>query len=402
MINQTLPFKIFLSILILFNIEIYSQQREVLPYKNQKTLIADNAYAENFRIRIQDQLDSLYNESTDFAGATIGIALPEGDKFGFAVGYANMDQKILMQAQDRMLGGSSGKIFVSAAIMQLVENNKIKLDDKIEQYLGSASWYQRIQNYDQITIRNIMQHASGISRYVFEPSFQVDIHKDADRIWKPEELLSYVFDKEPLFDAGTEFAYADTNYIILAMILEKVSEDTMYGYIDKNILIPFGLTEITPQINREIDGLVQGYNKEDDEFYPGKVLDNGVYKYNVQFEWAGGGYVMNALDLASAGKLIYESKVFDESLMDDFFKGIDAKRLGGTWGLGVHIKDLPVGKSYGHSGFFPGYVTNMLYFPEYEFAIAFQVNTSDGKQLGLFRKMYQLIPTVIDFIKQSN
>jgi len=245
-----------------------------------------------------------------------------------------------------------------------------------------------------------MQHASGISRYVYNEQFQIDIHKDADRKWKPVELLSYVFNEKPLFKAGSDFAYSDTNYIILAMVLEEVTNTSMYNYIEKNIIKPFKLKDVTPQVKRKIRGLVDGYNKKDDPLFPGDVLVNGKYKYNVQFEWAGGGFVMTSVDLAKAGKLIYEGKVFDKKLLPEFFKGINAKQLGGTWGLGVHIRKSASGTSYGHSGFFPEYLTNMLYFPENKFSLAFQVNTSNPENISIYRKMFKLIPILKKYISQ--
>mgnify|MGYP005992962355 CR=1 FL=1 len=351
-----------------------------------------------FKKFVNTELSKLYNAETDFGGATIGIVLPNGDAHAFAIGNSNVTKKTPMKPKDRMLGGSTGKVFLSAALMQLVEKNKIQLDDKISMYLGKHSWYKQIQNYESITIRNLMQHASGISRYVYNEQFQIDIHKDADRKWKPEELLSYVFDEKPLFKAGSEFEYSDTNYIILAMVLEEVTKTSMYNYISKNILKPFKLNDVTPQVNRKIRGLIDGYNKKDDPLFPGDVLVNGKYKYNVQFEWAGGGFAITSVDLAKAGKLIYEGQAFDKNLLPEFFKGINAKQLGGTWGLGVHIRKNAQGTSYGHSGFFPGYITNMLYFPESKFSIAFQVNTSNPENLTIYRKLFKLIPTLKKYI----
>ena len=353
---------------------------------------------EKFNELIQSKLDSIYNSAIDFGGATIGIVLPDGRKSSFSVGFSDVEEKIKMKPSDRMLGGSTGKIFVSSSIMQLVEKGTLNLDDNVRKYFIDIDWFRRVQNSDQLTIRNLLQHSSGISRYVFEEKFQNDIKKDPDRIWHPEELLSYVLDKEPLFEPGSDFAYSDTNYIILGMIIEKVTGISMYDYIDKNILSPSGIEHISPQTKRVLDGLVPGYNSVDDSFYPGKVVEDGVYKYNVQFEWAGGGYVMNTADLAAAGKLIYEGNVFSKDLFSEFFSGIEAKGLGGEWGLGVHMRNTPDGLTYGHSGFFPGYVTNMIYYSDYKFAIAIQVNTSARDNLGLFRKLNAFMPQVIDAI----
>ncbi|RIV71562.1 serine hydrolase domain-containing protein [Flagellimonas aequoris] len=348
----------------------------------------------NFQEMVQSALDSLYNEDEDFGGATLGIVLPNGASHAFAVGYADMDTKAPMRPDHMMLGGSTGKIFVSAAIMQQIEQKNIELDKDIQYYLGDKKWFDRIQNHKSITIRNLMQHSSGISRYVFTERFLSDVAKDPDRFWTPQELLSYVFDLPPLFEAGTDFSYSDTNYIILALVLEEVTGKTLYEYVDSNILAPYRLKNVQPQLSRKIPNLPTGYNGTKDPFYPGTVTKNGVYQYNLQFEWAGGGYVVNVLDLAKAGKLIYENQIFKADLMPEFLKGIDAKELGGQWGLGVHVSQIEGVTTYGHSGFFPGYITNMVYFPRSKVGIAFQVNVSDRERLGLYRKLTQLVPRI--------
>lgn len=357
--------------------------------------------SKKFKKFVNVELNKMYDVAKDFGGATIGVVLPNGEAHSFAIGVSNVAKRIPMEPKDRMLGGSTGKVFLSAALMQLVEKKQIVLDEKVSTYLGHLPWYKRIQNHESITIRNLLQHASGISRYVYDKQFQVDIHKDADRKWDPKELLSYVFDIKPLFEAGSQFAYSDTNYIILALVLEKVTNSTMYDYIHKNFTKPFKLKSITPQTTRKINGLIPGYNAKDDPLFPGDVLENGKYKYNLQFEWAGGGFVMNPVDLAKAGKLVYEGKVFSKNLLPDFFKGIDAKQLGGTWGLGVHIRKTPMGLTYGHSGFFPGYLTNMIYFQETKCSIAFQVNTTDQKNISLYRKMLRMVSVINKYISEN-
>lgn len=344
--------------------------------------------------KVQAKMNAIY-DTIDHAGAIFAIVLPDGTYGAVPVGYADREAGMAMSAEHRMLGGSTGKIFVSAVIMQLVEEGVLDLDRPLRDYLGKYSWYARIQNADQLTLRNLMRHSSGISRYVFEAKFQEDVVKDPDRVWKPEELLAYVFDQEPLFPPGTDFAYSDTNYILAAMVLEEVTGKSMYKLVKKRILKPYKLKRISPQTKRKIKGLAVGYNGENDPFFPGRTVKDGVYQYNLQFEWAGGGFVMNPQDLARAGKLIYEGRVFDPELLKEFFDGVDAKRLGGLWGLGVHITDTPYGKAYGHSGFFPGYITNMQYFPEKGIAIAYQTNSSDADHRALFYAMREVVKVVV-------
>ena len=102
--------QIGLTFILLLSIVINS-------FSQEKTL--DQA---TFNSIIQSKLDSIYDPQTDFGGATVGIILPDGRKSGFALGYSDVEDKIKMKSSDRMLGGSTGKIFVSASIMQLVEN----------------------------------------------------------------------------------------------------------------------------------------------------------------------------------------------------------------------------------------------------------------------------------------
>ncbi len=89
-------------------------------------------------------------------------------------------------------------------------------------------------------------------------------------------------------------------------------------------------------------------------------------------------------DLAKWGKLMYEGKAFDASLLPMMLEGVKAPMLGrdAQYGLGVIIRPTSSGKTYGHSGFFPGYMTDMMHIPDTKIAIAVQVNTSVPQDLG--------------------
>jgi D-alanyl-D-alanine carboxypeptidase len=113
------------------------------------------------------------------------------------------------------------------------------------------------------------------------------------------------------------------------------------------------------------------------------MIVNGQLAINPQFEWTGGGIASTSEDLARWGKLLYEGKAFNPVLLPEMLNGVPARLGPGTkYGLGVIIRPTQLGIAYGHSGFFPGYLTEMFYFPEYKFALAVQVNTSVGQRLG--------------------
>lgn len=337
--------------------------------------------------KLQAQLNE-WHKNGKFAGATLGVCLADGNCFGLATGYSDAEAERQMKPSDVMLAGSVGKTFAAVLAMQLVKEGKINLDDKIEKYLGREVWFNRLPNAKDITVRQLMNHTSGLVRYEFNPKFIKDLNAAPDKVWQPEELIGYLFDTKAAFEAGKDWDYSDTNYIVLGMIIEKATGKKYYDLAQSRILKPLKLKNTFPQDGRILKGLIQGYAGEGNEFTgKDRVLENGKFVINPQFEWTGGGMVSNAEDLARWAKLMYEGKAFDASLVSEMTNGVPAK-LGRDvkYGLGVIIRPTPLGISYGHSGFFPGYLTDMMYFPEHKISVAVQVNSSvpqnSGKSLG--------------------
>lgn len=339
--------------------------------------------------KLKSKLAEIY-EASNTPGVSFAAVLPDGTEITLTAGYADLEKKVEMEFDHKMLGGSTGKVFYSVVVMQLIEEGLLNLDTPVSQYLGTNDWFSRLPNAEGLTIRNLMRHESGIPRYVFKEGFQKDVVADADRVWKPEELLSYVFDDKPLFSVGEQFAYSDTNYIIVAMVVEAVTGNDLYNEVQTRVLDKAGLRNTVRQTGRSYENLAQGYNGED-PFFPGNALDeNGRSRYNWQFEWAGGGLVITTRDLAVLAKKIYEGEMFDKALLKEYFDGREATGMGGTWGLGVHIRNSPNGRVLGHSGFMPGYITNMMYFEDLGFSICYQVNASDAPRRGILRQLPQM------------
>ncbi len=337
--------------------------------------------------KIQATLDSLCIAGK-FPGLSIGIVFPDNTALAFASGIADSSKHEVMKTDARMMQGSVGKTYVSAIVMQLIKEGKFSLDDKISKYLGHYVWFNRLPNAPDITIKMLMEHTSGIMRYEFKDAFTKDLSNNPAKVWKPEELLSYVFDEKPTFKAGEGWDYADTNYIVLAMIIEQVTGKAYYDLLYDRILHPYHLTETLPSNKRKLKGLVQGYAGKDNPFggHSEVIADNGEFIINPQFEWTGGGIYSTTLDLAKWGKMLYEGKIFDPSMLPIMEDGVPAKMLGPNtnYGLGVIIRQSQkYGTIYGHSGFFPGYMTEMCYFPKYKMAFALQTNTSDYGNLKM-------------------
>ena len=283
-----------------------------------------------------------------------------------------------MKPTDRMLAGSTGKTFAAATALQLIKEGKIGLDEKVEKYLGSEPWFSRLPNAKDITVRQLMNHTSGLVRYEFKDQFTKDLTANPEKVWKPQELLAYLLDEKPPFEAGKGWDYSDTNYIVLGMIIEKVTGKKFYDEANKRVVKPLKLTDTIPQDGLRLKGVVQGYAGANNPF-GGKdeMIHDGKFAINPQFEWTGGGWASTSHDLARWAKLYFEGKAFDNSLMPQVLDGVAAK-LGPNvkYGLCVIIRPTQAGTTYGHSGFFPGYMTDMMYFPDRKIAVAVQVNTS--------------------------
>lgn len=336
---------------------------------------------------LQTLLDS-FRVAGNYPGLSVGIIKKDNIHIALVSGYNDREKNIALKTSDRLLQGSVGKTYASAIAVRLIKEGRLLLDEKVSTYLGKYSWYARIPNAADITVRMIMNHSSGVMRYEFKPQFLKDLTANPDKVWKPEDLLQYVLDEKASFAAGQGWEYSDTNYILLGMIIESLTGKKYYDLVKTELLVPFRLSNTLPSDGRILKGLAQGYAGAENEF-GGKdkvIADDGRFIINPQFEWTGGGIYSTTADLAKWGKLLYEGKVVDTSLL---LSSAVAAKLGRDtkYALGVIVRQTPLGTAYGHSGFFPGYMTELLYLPQQQLCIAIQCNSSDFKNLkvGLLR-----------------
>ena len=354
------------------------------------------------RGRLREQLQAKFAElhgAASFPGGTAGFVLADGTSFAVAVGVSDRTAGTPMRPSDRLLLGSVGKTYASAVALQMIHEKKFSLADTLDRFFGREPWFPRIANASQITVRHLMTHTSGLVRYEFNPRFTQDLTANPDKVWTGVDRLSYLFDAKPPFLPGEGWEYSDTNYIVLGMIIEQVSKNTYYDELRKRILVPFGLKDTVPADSRTVPGLVQGYAGEKNPFGGSdEMIKDGKFAVNPQFEWTGGGLAVTTLDLAKWGQILYEGKAFDASLMPAFLEGVPA-RLGPEtrYGLGVIIRPSPLGVTYGHSGFMPGYQTELMYFPGLKTSIAVQVNSSAPRSTGKSLRAYVVdLATIVD------
>jgi D-alanyl-D-alanine carboxypeptidase len=232
----------------------------------------------------------------------------------------------------------------------------------------------------------LMNHSSGIPEHVQLKEFNDAFASQPDKVWKPEELLAYIFDHKPLFPAGQGWSYADTNYVVLGIIVERITGERLFDSV-MHVVKPLGLKHSTPSDSRDIAGLIPG---DSTMMLPhGRTLQNGRYIINPQFEWAGGGMASTAADLAAWAKALYGGRVLKPATVGMMVDAVPARTgPNDRYGLGVQVRQTPCGITYGHGGWFPGYLSEVFYFPEHGVAMAIQFNTDDRAKLKKSPRRY--------------
>lgn len=339
---------------------------------------------------IQQYLDQ-WRDASGVPGVAVGIVGRDGKVAGYASGESDKVTHRKMQPTDLMLAGSTGKTFFAAVALQLIEAGTLELDAPISKYLGSRPWFARLPNSKDATVRQLMTHTSGIIRYEFNDKFTADLRAQPNKVWTREEQIGYLFDTQAPFAAGQGWDYSDTNYMVLGLIVEQITGAKYYDLIRDRFLTPFHLIGAVPSDQQRIPGLVPGYVGAGDPILPagGDVMKDGVLVINPQLEWAGGGFATSPVDLARWGHELYAGTALSEKarkLMID--AAVPAKLgAGSMYGLGVIVRPPApatgmTSVTWGHSGYFPGYMSELIYVVDTGVTLAIQINSSAPRTRG--------------------
>ena len=296
------------------------------------------------------------------AGAPGAMALVrDGDRtIRLSSGYGNLAPKTPMRVADRFRIGGLTKTFTAAVVLQLVGEGKIALDDTLEQWLPGA-----ISNGDAISVRQLLNHTSGIFDYIKDPRvlgpYLEDLPNNLALIFDPREGVSIAAEHGPLFPPGSDLSYSNTNYLLLAMIVEVATGDSIGSELRERIFEPLGLRHTAYPTSSRINGsYTHGYLPLDES----TLLD--VTPLSPTLLGASGGILSNAKDVARfyrallAGRLLAPELLNAMQTIDPVATGgvPDSGFPGGGWGLGLLRETFPCGsEAWGHDSEIPGYVT---------------------------------------------
>ena len=148
-----------------------------------------------------------------------------------AYGYQNVEKNILNTTNTIYQIGSTTKEFTAAVILKLIENNKLSLDDKLSNY------FPEIVRSNEITIKNLLTHTSGIYEILRDPKAFNSGHQPRSK----EQMLSFFINKPLDFDPGTQYSYCNSGYMLLGLIIEKVTGKSYEQVVKDFIIKPLGM-----------------------------------------------------------------------------------------------------------------------------------------------------------------
>lgn len=312
-------------------------------------------------------------------GMMLSVSGPAGQWSGTA-GKADLEIDQDLEACQITRVGSTVKTFTAVTVLLLQEDGLLDLDDPVSQYLTNGI-LEGLENAPQATIRQLLQHASGIYNYIVNPEFQTASLNDLTKVWQPEDLLLYARHKPASFPVGTDVVYSNTNYILLGMIIEQVTGQPFYEVFEQRLFQPLGLqftqfAATDPVPDRIVHGYVDLYSKLE-------VIDATHYS-GWDYYTADGGLISNAHDLAVFMQALFEGQVLQPATLEEMMlwqTPADSKEelYDVAYGLGMFYMKTPFGAAYMHSGDAIGYYATMLYFPAQQTAVSWAVNGNYGK-----------------------
>ena len=300
-----------------------------------------------------------------YPAALTAVRDKDGNTIGAAAGVGNLETGEAPPLDGEVRIGSNTKTFVAVVILQLVQEGKITLDEPIETYLPGLIHGEGI-DATKITVRQLLQHTSGLPEYTDTVPGETDIFQIRDNYYSTRDLLDIALTKPAAFEPGSQFTYTNTNYIVLTLLAEKVTHRPLAEQITQRITEPLGLAHTYYPNPGEEDFRgthPHGYhrNSSAEEWKDITRMDPA---------WAGGAGAMISTpsELGTFLQATLNGTLLNQDSITEMKKTVDTSNLSGVpgsgYGLGILSMPLSCGTAWGHSGGIPGYVTQNMVGPD--------------------------------------
>lgn len=330
-------------------------------------------------------------------GLSLAAVLPDGGTVTAVAGMADPERGIAMTPATRIMSGSTGKTFCAATVMALVGQGRLALDRPIAPIFADEPWFGRLPNADALTLRLLLTHRAGFPQFLDDGDFRFAVLRDSlagrDTDYRPRRMLGFILDEAPLFAAGSAYHYSDLHYHLAGLAIEKVAGRGYYAVLQDEILAPLGTADIVPATQRDIAGLAAGYARGDLiaalSGATGRTLDDaGRLRRSPVLEYTGGGLAVTPRALAQFYWRLARGRILAPELVAEMVRaarpipGAPAGVLA-TYGLGLFVtRRAGFGTYLSHSGYYPGYTSNVAYFLDHGLAVAVQLTTDHGPDIN--------------------
>jgi D-alanyl-D-alanine carboxypeptidase len=327
-----------------------------------------------------------------------GIVLLISDKEGTWVGSAgkaDIEKNIAMSPCHISKAASVTKMFVAAATMQLVEEGTLQLDEKITKWL-SSSLTGKIENADEVTLRQLLNHTSGIYDILEDDGFYLAVVNHPTKRRSLEELATFVYSKPSIFSPGDSAAYSNTNILLVSMIIEKVTGKSYEQVIKERIFDPLRLRDTYFIGEGKLPAnTAQGYY---DLYNNGTIVN--VSNYNTASGY--GGMYSTVFDLQTfIEALLIEKTLVSSFSLEQMLTFSPIIENGKLLGLGTMKDFLSEGETnfaYGHRGRDLAYTADLFYFPSQHTTMAMLLNYGTDANSRLRDTFYQYREELADII----
>lgn len=295
-----------------------------------------------------------------------------GARCGVASGLSDVSAKTPMPTDGNFQIGSITKTFTATVVLELASEGKISLDAPLSQ------WVPTFPNAQNITVRQLLSHTSGIYNYTDDPSFQQALISNPKRVWQPSDLVAYAAAQPPYFAPGAGFHYSNTNFILAAMIVEAATSDTFVHQLRQRILgtLPHTFLSGAEPVP---ETLVHHYSYSpllDGGSDGGSSIVDVTTMFDYSYAWSAGALVSNADDVSDFIDALIGGKLLDASMLSQMEPAAGAPTLAGygPYGLGIIQLTTSVGTGYGHGGHAGGSLGFALRVPSADLTIVLLLN----------------------------
>ena len=328
-----------------------------------------------------------------------GIVLLVQDQHGVWIGtagHADIEKGEKMRPCTVSKVASETKLFVGTLTLLLVEDGVLDLEDKITTWL-SEDFTSRIENAEVVTLRQLLNHTSGIYDLIKDQGFYLELLNNPNRRWEAEELLAHVYDKPAVFPAGEGVAYSNTNYLLISMIIEAATGESHAKLLRQRIFQPLGLNDTYYHWHDQLPNTVaQGYY---DLYNSGEILN--LSNYHTGSGNGYGGIYSNVRDVYTFIQALFaEKSILQPATMEQmlvYTNVQEGKNLRYGLGLQNDFTDRPPNQqAIGHRGRDFQYSADLFYFPEADMTYSLIVNYGTDAKTALQDVFFEFREAIVD------